>query len=236
MKKAIPRKILLSLAVVILATLVAAPMVLAAGTATRDLPAASVAPSANFDVGVVASGCGFSGQVRETLPAGVTYVSCTDPDIDNVTQVGQEVRFTFIADGADFTYTVQAPATPGTYTFAGVVLDENLLSTPTLGDTQVTVAAAGTHTLTMAVSPVAGGTTTPAVGTHTYADSTVVTLTATENAGYDFVNWSGAASGTNPTTTVTMDADKTATANFVVSTTPMTFIWELYETYIEPFM
>lgn len=236
MKKAIPRKILLSLAVVILATLVAAPMVLAAGTATRDLPATSVAPSAQFVVGVVASGCGFSGQVRETLPAGFTYVSCTDPDIDNVTQVGQEVRFTFIADGADFTYTVQAPATPGAYTFAGVVLDENLLSTPTLGDTSLTVAAAGTRTLTMAVSPVGGGTTTPAVGPHTYADSTVVTLTATAAGGYQFSNWSGAASGTTSTTTVTMDADKTATANFVVSTTPTTFIWELYETYIEPFM
>ena len=129
MNKAIPRKILLSLAVVILATLVAAPMVLAvlpAATATRDLPA-TVAPNAEFDVGIVASGAGFAGQVIETLPAGFTFVSCTDPDIDNVTQVGQEVTFTFIADGADFTYTVQAPVGAGTYTFAGVVLDEDLI-------------------------------------------------------------------------------------------------------------
>jgi len=235
MKKAIPRKILLSLAVVILATLVAAPMVLAAGTATRDLPA-TVAPSAQFDVGVVASGCGFSGQVRETLPAGFTYVSCTDPDIDNVTQVGQEVRFTFIADGADFTYTVQAPATGGISTFAGVVLDENLVSTAVGGDTQVTVSAAGTHTLTMAVSPAGGGTTNPAAGAHTYADDTVVTLTATAAAGYQFSNWSGTNNNAINPTTVTMNADKTVTANFVVGTTPQTFAWWLYETYIEPFM
>jgi len=236
MKKAIPRKILLSLAVVILATLVAAPMVLAAGTATRDLPATSVAPSANFNVGVVASGCGFAGQVKETLPAGFTYVSCTDPDIDNVHQAGQVVTFTFIDDGADFTYTVQAPATENTYTFAGVVLDEGLVSTTVGGDTSVTVAAAGTHTLTMAVSPAGGGTTNPAVGAHTYADSTVVTLTATAAAGYQFSNWSGTNNNAVNPTTVTMTADKTATANFVVSTTPTTFIWELYETYIEPFM
>lgn len=236
MKKAIPRKILLSLVVVMLATLVAAPMVLAAGTATRDLPATSVAPSANFNVGIVASGCGFGGEVRETLPAGFTYVSVSDPADIGVIVVGQLVRFTFQGPSADFTYTVQAPAGEATYTFAGVVLDGDLVSTTVGGDTQVTVAAAGTHTLTMAVSPAGGGTTNPAAGPHTYADSTVVTLTATANTGYQFSNWSGTNNNAINPTTVTMTADKSVTANFVVSTTPQTFAWWLYETYIEPFM
>ena len=142
MKKAIPRKILLSLVVVMLATLVATPMVLASpdATATRDLPATSVDPSANFNVGVVASGCGFAGQVKETLPAGFTYVSHTPPAPDVVAVVdGNVVTFTFFGDAATFTYTVTAPAAEGTYTFAGVVIDEDLAEFGVGGDTQIEV-------------------------------------------------------------------------------------------------
>jgi hypothetical protein len=47
------------------------------------------------------------------------------------------------------------------------------------------------HTLTMAVSPSGGGTTTPPVGTHDYDEGTVVNITATVAAGYQFVNWTG---------------------------------------------
>jgi len=71
-----------------------------------------------------------------------------------------------------------------------------------------------TYTLTMAVDPIGGGTTNPAVGSHTYPENEVVTLTATPASGYHFVEWTGDASGTNPTTSVTMDGDKTVTANF----------------------
>jgi hypothetical protein len=112
--------------------------VVPATTATRNLPDASVDPSEQFDVGIVASGCGFAGQVRETLPTGFAYVSCSDPDI-YVTMVGQEVRFTIFGDSADFSYTVQAPAERDTYTFAGVVLDQNQTQSIVGGDTSVTV-------------------------------------------------------------------------------------------------
>jgi uncharacterized repeat protein (TIGR02543 family) len=47
-----------------------------------------------------------------------------------------------------------------------------------------------------------------------YADGAVVSLTATPAAGYQFDGWSGAATGTNATVSVTMDADKTVTAMF----------------------
>ncbi|CAM1362881.1 exported hypothetical protein [Tenacibaculum litopenaei] len=47
-----------------------------------------------------------------------------------------------------------------------------------------------------------------------YADGVVVSLTATPAAGYQFDGWSGAATGTNATVSVTMDADKTVTAMF----------------------
>ena len=70
--------------------------------------------------------------------------------------------------------------------------------------------------LTMGVSPIGAGTTTPAEGAHSYPDGTVVDITATPAAGYQFVNWTGdVVDADDPTTTVTMDADKTVTANFV---------------------
>jgi hypothetical protein len=70
-----------------------------------------------------------------------------------------------------------------------------------------------TYDLTTAVDPAGGGTTDPAVGTHTYPEGTVVDVTATEAEGYEFDHWSGACSGTG-TCQVTMDADKAVTATF----------------------
>ncbi len=54
----------------------------------------------------------------------------------------------------------------------------------------------------------------PNPSTGTYDDGTVVTLTATPDAGYVFTGWSGDASGTTNPLNITMDADKTVTANF----------------------
>lgn len=51
--------------------------------------------------------------------------------------------------------------------------------------------------------------------TEMYHKDTVVTLSATsDDIDSEFSGWSGACSGTNPQTTVTMDADKSCTANF----------------------
>ena len=69
------------------------------------------------------------------------------------------------------------------------------------------------YNLTTAVSPAGGGTTDPAVGVHAYAAGTVVAVTATPATGYVFSSWSGACTGTGACS-VTMDADKTVTANF----------------------
>jgi uncharacterized repeat protein (TIGR02543 family) len=71
------------------------------------------------------------------------------------------------------------------------------------------------YTLTMAVNPQGGGTTDPAVGNHTYNENTVVNITATPTAGYQFVNWTGDVANPNSaSTTVTMNGNKTVTANF----------------------
>ncbi len=68
-------------------------------------------------------------------------------------------------------------------------------------------------TLTMAVN--GSGSTSPAVGASPYPANTVVNITATPDAGWQFDNWSGnVGNPSSATTTVTMDADKTVTANF----------------------
>ena len=73
--------------------------------------------------------------------------------------------------------------------------------------------AVAKYTLTMAVS--GSGTTTPAVGAHDYTAGTVVNITATPAGGWQFGSWTGAvAAPTSATTTVTVDAAKTVTANF----------------------
>ena len=69
------------------------------------------------------------------------------------------------------------------------------------------------YALTVTSSPAAGGSISPAGGT--YPHGTVVTLTVTPNAGYQFSGWSGACSGTNACN-VTMDAAKSVTANFTL--------------------
>ena len=74
-----------------------------------------------------------------------------------------------------------------------------------------------TYTLTMAADPVDGGTTSPAVGAHPddYTAGAVENITAAPNSGYHFNHWSSnVADPDSASTTVTMDGDKTVTANF----------------------
>jgi hypothetical protein len=62
------------------------------------------------------------------------------------------------------------------------------------------------------------GTTTPAEGTHTYPAGEVVDITAVPAEDWEFVNWTGdVADPELADTTVTMDADKEVTANFVAT-------------------
>ena len=60
-----------------------------------------------------------------------------------------------------------------------------------------------------------GGTITRDPDQGIYISGDVVNLTATADAGYVFVGWSGDGSGTNNLLTVTMDRNKSITANFM---------------------
>jgi len=111
--------------------------------------------------------------------------------------------------------------------WTGDVADPNAASTTVTMDGDKTVTAhfsliPVTYELTMAVDPAGGGTTTPAVGVHTYPEDEVVAITATPNAGYEFDHWTGDVADPNAaSTTVTMDGDKTVTAHFSVLVTPL---------------
>jgi predicted secreted protein len=132
---------LLFLAMVGGVALSSSSLVVEAQLATRSLPETRVAPGAQFTVRVHAEDFGDAGQVEETVQSGFTYVMSSllpsQVEVD-----GQVVTFTLL-DGEhnDFTYMVQAPATPGVYPSAitGILRDFDLNELPVTGNTQVTV-------------------------------------------------------------------------------------------------
>jgi uncharacterized repeat protein (TIGR02543 family) len=88
-------------------------------------------------------------------------------------------------------------------------------------DKSVTAHFTITYELTVAVDPIGGGTTNPAVGVRTYKEGAIVPVTATPAAGYAFDHWSGDCTGSG-TCQVTMDDDKSVTAYFTVITHDLT--------------
>jgi IPT/TIG domain-containing protein len=86
--------------------------------------------------------------------------------------------------------------------------------TASTGTTSYTASFSTSYQLTTSVSPAAGGTVTPATGAY-YAPGTAVPLVATPNANYSFASWTGnVASSSSASTTVTMSAPESVTANF----------------------
>ena len=69
------------------------------------------------------------------------------------------------------------------------------------------------YTLTATANPAEGGTVSPS--SQQYDSGDVATVTANPSAEYVFQSWSGSASGSSPSTTVTMDSDKAVVANFI---------------------
>ena len=93
-------------------------------------------------------------------------------------------------------------ACPGTPLTCDVTMDETK---------KVTANFSQDFNLAANANPLAGGTVT---GGGVQASGISASITASANPGYTFTDWSGDCSGTVLTCTVTMDQDKTATANF----------------------
>ena len=153
-----------------------------------------------------------SGTVTGT--GGVTVTLSDDASgSQTLTNDGDSYTFT-VSDGGTYTVTPSKSGytfSPSSQTFTNVTADA----------TQNFTAQQIMYTLTMAVDPTEGGTTDPSVGTNTYSSGTVVNIEAMPETVYEFVNWTvntgaNVAEPDNTSTTVTMDTDKTVTANFAL--------------------
>lgn len=78
-------------------------------------------------------------------------------------------------------------------------------------------AMSGQYTLTVDINPTGSGSVSknPDKSNYNYGDQ--VQITATPNAGYSFKNWSGDASGTTNSLTLTMTGNNSITANFTAT-------------------
>lgn len=115
--------------------------------------------------------------------------------------------------------TLTAAANPG-YTFTGWSGDATGTSasvTVTMNANKSVTANFSPKTYTLTTAAANGTVTkTPSKTTYTYGE--VVTLTAAANTGYTFNGWSGDATGTSASVTITMNANKSITANFIQNT------------------
>lgn len=127
--------------------------------------------------------------------------------------------------GTDVTVT----ATPGDgfefVSWTGDVNNPDAATTSVVmnADKQVTANfSAIVQTFTLTAGSTAGGSVTlPGEGSFPYEEGDQVELAATPLDGYTFVNWSGGVDNPDSeTTTITMDSDKTITANFAATGTP----------------
>ncbi len=141
------------------------------------------------------------------------------PDKYTLTTIGSPVAGGTLSGGGSYTSgdVVTVKATPAAgYTFTGWSGD----ATGTSPSVSVTMSGNKTvtanfqlikYSLTVTATPAAGGTVS---GAGSYNSGDVVTVKATPATGYIFTGWSGDATGTSSSVSVTMDGNKTVTANF----------------------
>jgi uncharacterized repeat protein (TIGR02543 family) len=75
------------------------------------------------------------------------------------------------------------------------------------------------------IAPYTQGGTVSHQGSYVLSKDTTVTVTASADDGYGFVKWTGDASGTSPSVTVSMDTDKEISAIFYKNLPPSSFTW-----------
>ena len=138
-----------------------------------------------------------------------------NPDLASYTS-GSIVQLT-ASPGSGYQFSGWSGGASGSTNPTNITVNSNLVVTATF----VPVSAVS-YTLTVNVNPSGGGTVTKNPNLSQYSPGTVVTLTANAAIGYQFSNWSGAASGTSNPITVTMNSDLSVTANFV-TISPVTY-------------
>ncbi len=107
-------------------------------TATRTLPEEPVSADKSFTIEIEASHYGIHGYVVETLPEGVVFENYSGlVEVEDNT-----VEFELWGEPS-FTYNVTAPDAEGTYTFSGILIDEDKNEYDIGGDIEIVVGEKG---------------------------------------------------------------------------------------------
>jgi len=158
-----------------------------------------------------------------TATADRTLVANFEAIVYNISASASPVEGGTVAGAGDYPYhqTVTLNATANTgYTFTNWTEDGNIVSTNatysfTVSGNRTLVAnfQINTYNISATANPTEAGNIT---GDGEYTHGQTVTLTATANTGYNFVNWTenGTAVSTNATYSFTATADRTLVANF----------------------
>jgi pectate lyase len=133
---------------------------------------------------------------------------------------GQTERWDLAASGMTGAMSTKPVATAGATALAQTHSGANRLAHSLVALSPS--AGGGTTSFTLTTSVTGSGSVSRSPNATSYAAGSVVTLTATPAAGFQFAGWSGDLTGTTNPSAVTMNANKSVTATFT-QTTPDTF-------------
>ena len=178
------------------------PYVFPALSADGTLTATFAANTVNYDVVVTQTANGV------IAPGGTTsYAAGSTPSFTITPDVGYHI--------ASVTTNAGAQALTSPYVFPALSADGTLTATFAANIVQYSV------TFTLGAN---GATISPAAGAHTYDSGQVVPISATANSGYHFTSWTSTttsitfANANSASTTATIGAAGTITANFAINT------------------
>lgn len=114
------------------------PTTAGAVTSSRTLPA-SVNVGAPFTVSIAVADYGSFGLVFETIPDGFIYVE-SSLGTTQAEDIGNTVRFSLMGESS-FDYTLIASSNENTYTFSGIIKDEDQNEFTIGGDTSIILVA-----------------------------------------------------------------------------------------------
>ena len=185
------------------------------GTTWASLPVPTIAQSRTVyfrstdNAGNVETAKSINVQINPTITASAGPNGSISPSGTVYVNNGQNQLFTITASAgykiADVLVDGVSVGAAASYTFTNVVAQHTIS------------ASFAVNTYTLAITAT-NGSVAKIPNQTDYNYGTAVQLTATPAAGYYFVNWSGDLTGSTNPVSVTMDANKTITANFAIDT------------------
>ncbi len=180
----------------------------------EDLTLGTIPPS--IDITRPSGGEVWSPGGEEDINWGTTEGTGAITRVDLEYSVDNGSSWSYIAQGLDdtgsYTWTVPNEQTEKAQIRA-TVHDDNGLSGEDVSET-FTIEDGGVEEYTLTIDKEGQGVTDPITGNHTYTKGDDVTVTATPDEGWSFVEWTGDRESTEDQITIVMDSDKQITAHF----------------------